>query len=82
MRVGDTYKIKSMVANGCTQEEILERFKNDYPADEIVRFIPKDVSTGESVQKEDEKEAAEEKPDEKKAAEKKGFGAKIKDVLG
>lgn len=40
MRVGDSYKIKSMTANGFTPEQICHRFRNSYGSEEVLKFIP------------------------------------------
>ena len=50
MRVGDTYKIKRMVENGNTVEDILERFKNDYSKRDLMKFIPKNTVTAEELE--------------------------------
>lgn len=39
MRVGDAYKIRTFIKTGSTEEEILNRFKWDYPQEEIQKFI-------------------------------------------
>jgi len=41
MRVGDSYKIKSLLKGGASEADILKRFKNCYPEEEIKRFMPK-----------------------------------------
>lgn len=41
MRVGDVYKIQSMIKGGATEAEIVSKFKNGYPLAEIKKFIPK-----------------------------------------
>ena len=40
MRVGDAYKIKAFSAAGSSADEIIEKFRNSYSADEVRRFIP------------------------------------------
>ncbi len=46
MRNGDVYKIKRLTQKeGATVEDILARFKNDYPEKEIRRFIPAGTKT-------------------------------------
>ena len=65
MRVGDVYRINRMLENGSTPKEIHTRFKNDYPEDEINKFIPT------AAEKATEKKAlAEKKTAEKKATDK------------
>ncbi len=55
MRVGDVYKIESMLKNGMTEENVYARFVNDYPKDEIAKFLPKKAgkSTGKNSKKSD-----------------------------
>lgn len=73
MRVGDVYRIKRMIRDGLDDKAIHDRFKNDYPEDEINKFIkgakksapkatPKVVAEKEAAEKKPEKEAAEKKP--------------------
>ena len=78
MRVGDVYRIKRMLENGDTPKDVHKRFKNDYPEDEINKFIPTDAFEKETAtEKATEKKAlAEKKAVEKEAAGKKGVNKK------
>jgi len=49
MRNGDVYKIQGMVKAGASEKEVLERFKHDYPADEVKKFIPKAAAKKKAV---------------------------------
>jgi len=40
MRLGDSYKIKSLSKSGVSDSDIIKRFKNSYGPKEIKRFIP------------------------------------------
>lgn len=58
MRVGDSYKIKNMILTAnASDEDVLQRFKNDYSAEEIQRFIdmfkPKPAKKKAAVKKDD-----------------------------
>lgn len=39
MRNGDSYKIVSMLKHGVSDSDICKRFRNEYPEDEIKKFI-------------------------------------------
>lgn len=41
MRIGDVYRIQSMLVNGQTEEDILHFFRWDYDEDEVRKFLPK-----------------------------------------
>ena len=74
MRVGDVYKIERMLANGSTPKEIHARFANDYPKDEINKFIPTDAFKKEKAADEVAQKAANA---EKEASEKKANAEKV-----
>lgn len=41
MRNGDVAKINGMTRNGATAKQICEHFKNQYPKEEVMKFIPR-----------------------------------------
>ena len=67
MRVGDLYKIRAMLSEGKSLDEICNFFKNYYSEDEIKSFLPapkKKVAKKKAVKKEvEDTPEVEETPD-------------------
>jgi hypothetical protein len=79
MRNGDAYKITRMAENGATVDEIVERFRLEYSAQEIISFLPKEGTVDAPVEKKVTKKKVSKKKVSKKKVAKKPVQTDIED---